>query len=176
MIKHAKVLSAVFVTAFLFGCEQKSDFTGEVAYINLTKILNESEAGNQEKARNQKVKDVLVQAEQDAQSVYQSMNKEEALKARAADELSLNNEWARSRQKSRTVTLKTITEKVEEVRKQKKYKMVMAQENIMAADNSLDMTQDVINQLKETKIDYGALPQITINKINGPKEAPKENQ
>lgn len=154
----------------LAGCDQMGQNQQKIAYVNIAKILETSSVGKQEQEWDQKVKDILVKADKDAQANYANMPSDQQQKARQADAATLNRQWDIERSSARVKSVKAIAAVVESYRTSHKIDIVFDSSQIVASNPASDVSQDIITQLANTKVDYGKLPEVVVNKEMGKPE------
>lgn len=158
----------------LAGCDQMGLNQQKIAYVNMGKILETSAVGKQEQEWNQKVKDVLVKADKDAQENYTNMPADQQQKARQGDAETLNRQWDIERSSARVKSVKAIAAVLENYRTSHKLEIVFDSSQIVVSNPTSDISQDIIPLLANTKVDYGKLPEVVVNKEMGtPKTEPK---
>ena len=148
----------------LVGCDQLGLSQQKIAYVNMAKVLETSSVGKQEQEWGQKVRDVLVKANKDAQATYATLPADQQQKARQADAVTLNQQWDIERNSARIKSVKAIAEVVESYRTSHKIEFVFDSSQIVASNPTSDISQQVITQLANTKVDYGKLPEVIVNK------------
>ena len=148
----------------LVGCDQLGLSQQKIAYVNMAKVLETSSVGKQEQEWGQKVRDVLVKANKDAQATYATLPADQQQKARQADAVTLNQQWDIERNSARIKSVKAIAEVVESYRTSHKIEFVFDSSQIVASNPTSDISQQVIAQLANTKVDYGKLPEVIVNK------------
>ena len=148
----------------LVGCDQLGLTQQKIAYVNMAKVLETSSVGKQEQEWGQKVRDVLVKANKDAQATYATLPADQQQKAREADAVTLNQQWDIERSSARGKSVKAIAQVVESYRTSHKIEFVFDSSQIVASNPTSDISQQVITQLANTKVDYGKLPEVIVNK------------
>jgi len=156
------LLAICVVVVSLTGCDKEGTMEQKVAFINMEEVLTQSPIGQQEVDHNAKVKTVLLQAENQAKETYQAMPEEQQQKSRAADATILNRQWMVEQNHARAESLKAITTAVETYRKSHNIALVVDSRSLIAADKENDISKDIISQLKDVKVDYGKLPEISV--------------
>lgn len=135
----------------------------KIAYVNLAKIITESSVGVQEQERLNKVKEILVAAELAAQQIYTTMSEEDIQRNRAVDIANINQSWQIEQQNARSISLKTIVDEVDNYRKDKNLDMILNGEIVVSAESKFDVSEEIIERLKEVCIEYGEMPGFTVN-------------
>ena len=134
----------------------------KIAYVNVARLISESSLGRLESARNEEVKAILMKAEAAAQKAYLSMSVEDMQNNRAVDAANINQSWLIEQKNSRSMSLSFALKKVEEYRKAKNFNIVLNSEHVVAADEEYDITNDILESLKDINVDYGDLPTFTM--------------
>ncbi len=159
-----KVLTVGLMISALAGCDQAEQSQQNIVFMDMAKVLNTSDIGKQESARQKKVHDILIQAEKSAEARYSSMSTEQIQKSRTADTMLLNGQWMAEQRHAREASLKAIAAAVEAYRVNHKITLVLDQSQVIAIDKRADISQDIINQLRGVKVNYGALPEVSLKK------------
>jgi Skp family chaperone for outer membrane proteins len=165
-IKYS-VASLLLVSAAvmsLSGCDKGNAVTQNVAYINMGEVLSQSSIGKQEASHTDQVKAILQKAEKDAENTYKTMPTEQVEKSRSADATIINRQWVAEQRQARAESLKAVVKVVEAYRSSKKISLVLDSSNLVAASKESDITKEIIGELKDVKVDYGKLPEISIKK------------
>ncbi len=157
-------LSLCIALLSLAGCDQMGFTQQKIAYVNMAKVLETSSVGKQEQDWDEKVKDVLVKAQKDAQATYANIPADQQQKAREADVATLNRQWDIERSNARVKSVKAIAAVVESYRTHHKIELVFDSSQIVASSPASDISQDIITQIANTKVDYGKLPEVIVNK------------
>lgn len=152
------------------GCDQMGLSQQKIAYVNMAKILETSPIGKQEQEWGEKVKDVLVKASTDAQATYANIPADQQQKAREADAMTLNRQWDIERSSARVKSVKAIVAVVETYRTGNKIDLVLDSSQVVASNPANDISQQIITQLANTRVDYGKLPEVVVNKQMGKTE------
>ena len=170
------LLAICVVVVSLTGCDREETMGQKVAFINMEEVLTQSPVGRQEMERNAKVKAVLLQAENQAKDAYQAMSEAQQEKSRTADATVLNRQWVAEQNHARAQSVTAITNAVEAYRKSHKIAVVVDSRSLIAAAKENDISKDIISQLKEVKVDYGRLPEISVKKAAEKSTAPAESE
>lgn len=168
------LLAICVVVVSLTGCDREETMGQKVAFINMEEVLTQSPVGRQEMERNAKVKAVLLQAENQAKDAYQAMSEAQQQKSRTADATVLNRQWVAEQNHARAQSVTAITNAVEAYRKSHNIAVVVDSRSLIAAAKENDISKDIISQLKEVKVDYGRLPEISVKKAAEKSPAPAE--
>lgn len=161
-----KFTPSVFVllsTLAISACDAAPKSTAPVATVSLTTIFKDSTLGEQEAARLKAVKAVLMKGAEDARAARGGMGTESAQKALQADEVTLNNQWRLEQAAARGAVLRAIREASDAVMSEKHYSVVADRESLLAASADVDVTGEVVKQLRGRTVDFGSLPVVTVN-------------
>lgn len=150
-----------FAVLGLTGCDQAGNGGGKIATVDLVKILNESSVGKQETERNQQVRDILVQAGQQADKEVAALPADKQKQSRLADQAILNRQWNNEQQSARAASVQAIVKAIDSYRQEKKLTLVVESHQLIASDPASDVSQAIIDSLKDTKVNFGDLPEIT---------------
>lgn len=148
----------------LTACDEGKNMEQTIAYVDISSVLEKSGIGKLEAEHTQKVKERLLSAEKDAEKSYVSLSEAKVKESRIADAQILNRQWQAEQQHARMLSIQAIRKAIETYRQEKKISIVVGTEYIVAADKTADISKQVAAQLKDTKVDYGKLPVITIKK------------
>lgn len=158
-LKGALVASLVIAAA---GCDNASKQNKGVAWVDVSRAINDSPLAEQEKTRLETVKNILLKAEQDANKSYEGMDKAKADQARSSDAVTINRQWNLEQRAARGALLNEVRQAVEQVRKKNNYAVIVDGGAVLAADPASDVTKQVVESLKAAKVDFGELPTVTI--------------
>lgn len=159
-IKYA--LTICMASIFLTGCDQPGSGHSKIAYVDVTKVINNSAVGKQEAEHNNDVKNVILKAEADATEKYKSMTTLQQQKNREVDNQILNQLWMAEQQHSREVSIKAISDEAEKFRVSKGLDYVINSAFVLAAKEDANVTDELIKQLEQKKVAYGDLPKISV--------------
>lgn len=154
----------------LTGCDRVGLMGEKIAYIDISRILNDSSLGKQETLRNEQVKSVLLDAGKEARDIYQTLPEKEMHEKQAADIALLNQIWSVELQHSRAVSLRVIAAAAEAYREKHHLDLIVSSEQVLAAVHGANATDAIINSLKEVKVDYDKIPEMT---VRGRSEGPE---
>lgn len=155
-----KVFTVSLLISALAGCEQVEQQQQKIAFIDMEKVLQKSDISKQESDRQQKVHNILTQAQKEAEARYGAMADEQRNKSQAADSILLNGQWIAEQRHAREASLKAIAAAVEAYRVNHKMTLVLNQNQFIAIDKRADISTEIIEQLKGVKVNYGELPEV----------------
>lgn len=133
-----------------------------INFVNMEQLLNESGLLAQEHAHMEQVKSSLEAGLKQAEEQYKVMKPEQAEEARANDAQVLNEQWQNEQVVARNVVLKVIEEKSIALLQDKKLSAILPVQSAFVIDESVDITAELAARLKSEKLNFSALPQITI--------------
>ena len=162
-----KSIKIILFTLFVFfSLENK--LLAEIRYVDFKYVLNESKAGkeaqtylkkrldngiknlkNKEKAIQDEEKDIikqkkLISAEEYKKKVNDLRNKVNSLQK---ERNSLLSGVSEQRSKAKTELLKNLNPIIQEYMKEKNIRMVLDKKNLLLAEDSLDITQEIVKRL-----------------------------
>lgn len=143
----------------LAGCDNAGN-KQTLAWVDVASVVNTEALSQQEKTRNEQVQKLLQSVEKEAQTRYESMDKEARQRAMQADAVLLNNEWQIEQARTRRIIIDTIVQAAEEYRKQHNISLIVDKTQIVTADPSLNVTEAIAASVKDKKIDFGELPDV----------------
>ncbi|MEA1062952.1 OmpH family outer membrane protein [Erwinia sp. HR93] len=164
-MKLHNLLTAFFIfslTAITAGCDNKGAQKSEVVYIDVAKAIIDSPLATQEKARLDQVRKILINAGDDAAKNYKGMDKNKAEQARVADTEVLNRQWVLEQRATRGIVLKKLESAINDLRQKKKYAIIINRNAVLSAADGSDVTDEVVTLLKDTKLNFGKLPEISV--------------
>ena len=160
---HIKfALTICMASLFLSGCDQLGAGQPKIAYVDVTKAINDSAVGKQEAEHNNDVKNVIIKAQADATEKYKSMTTLEQQKNREVDNQVLNQLWMAEQQHSRELSIKAVSDEAEKLRVSKGLDYVINSAFVLAAKDDANVTDELIKQLDKKKVAYGDLPKISV--------------
>jgi Skp family chaperone for outer membrane proteins len=145
----------------LAGCDRVTTMKQKIACIDMAQVLRDSVVGEQEAEHNKQVKAVLLKAQRQAQNHYKGLSDQQLNKARMADTMIINQQWLAEQRDARNQSIKIISGVVDTYRKEHGLTLVIDSTQVIAADGQADISADIIEQLKDVKIDYGELPRVS---------------
>lgn len=135
----------------------------KIAYINIARVLNESQVGLLERERLNEVKNILMEAEKAAMQIYETMSEQDKQRNSAVDMANINQSWQIEQQNARSISVGAIINEVDSYRISKELDMILNQDFVLSAESKYDVTSDFIEVLKDISIDYGNLPNFSVN-------------
>ncbi|WPM84823.1 OmpH family outer membrane protein [Apirhabdus apintestini] len=90
------------------------------------------------------------------------MDKNKAEQARVADTEVLNRQWVLEQRATRGIVLKKLESAINDLRQKKKYAIIINRNAVLSAADGSDVTDEVVTLLKDTKLNFGKLPEISV--------------
>lgn len=135
-----------------------------IVYIKVDQVINESSLINQEQEHLDSVKKILESGAAEAEKNYTAMTTKEAEQARQADAQLLNQQWVIEQQNARIALLRTVKPAIEKLRTQEGYSLVLDGAAVFGAAQDSDVSNQLAEILKDTKVEFPPLPEVTQNK------------
>lgn len=175
MTKKTTLLMIAIIVALsgLAGCDQKNALVTGIAVVNIDQVLRDSTIGKQEADHDKQVQALLLKIHDEANKAYANLPAEEQQKSRAADAETLNRQWLAEQNAARQISLKVIANAVSEYRQEKKLLLVVDSQNVIARDDSTDITADIVSRLEKTQVSYDPMPSIS---VKTPERAPAKSE
>ncbi|MCM7511497.1 hypothetical protein M8R90_01485 [Enterobacter hormaechei] len=160
MIKKAySFYAATMVLLFsLFSGCGKSLAEQNVAYFDLTKVLILPELRQQEKAWIDSVIEVVKQEETNALKRYENLEEEARIEALESNAIRLHKLLTTARRTAKTRIINHAIETAEAIGNINGLHLVRYGPLIFSGSDDIDITDSVIKELKESKIEFGPLP------------------
>lgn len=155
---HGTILSLIFVIS---GCDNS---TGVVT-VNIDRVIEKSPLSQQEQKRLEEVRNILLKINTEAEKNYKNIEQSKLAKVKRADAQTINGLWVLQRQAIRKSVLDEVRNVVYEIRLKEGYKIVIDKSTVINAEESTDITDEVIDMLENAKVDFGPLPQLTIKSL-----------
>lgn len=135
-----------------------------VAYVDVARVLNDPSLASPEAARLKQVRKILLKAENGAMDAYKDLPEAEKQNMWQADSVLLGQLWQQEQVHARTETLKAIGRVAEDYRKHANLGMIISKEQVLAAGTTHDVTEEILARLAGMTVDYGKLPEVSVNK------------
>lgn len=159
----------------LVGCDAQQSGEKQMKFVNVDKVLVDSGWVKQEQDYLKAVNENLKQGLQLAEKSYANLPADKVEAARQADQHVLSQQWEAQKVAARSVVANAMKKATDTYRSDKKIDVLMPTQTALSVAPELDVSADLTNQLKTTKLDFGKLPVITL-KANEPakEQAAKE--
>ncbi len=164
MKRFSSVLSALalLLSLSLTGCQLNSE--SNTFYVDVDRVLTESNAAKDANAHLAKVQQVLQEGmksletelqKQPAPTIQQDLQQGAAV---------LNNKLMQEQAAARDVVLKHMMTQIEAWKANKPDAFVFARTVLLAAPESANITADIITRMNGTSVTFAELPKVTIQK------------
>lgn len=164
MKRFSSVLSALalLLSLSLTGCQLNSE--SNTFYVDVDRVLTESNAAKDANAHLAKVQQVLQEGmksletelqKQPAPTIQQDLQQGAAV---------LNNKLMQEQAAARDVVLKHMMTQIEAWKANKPDAFVFARTVLLAAPESANITADIITRMNSTSVTFAELPKVTIQK------------
>lgn len=147
----------VLLLSLFAGCG-KSQAEQNVAYFDLAKVLSFPELRQQEKAWIDSVIEVVKQEEINALKRYENLEEEARIAALESNAIRLHELLRTARRTAKTRIINQAIETAEAIGNINGLRLVRYGSLILSGSDDIDITDLVINELKESKIEFGPLP------------------
>lgn len=154
---------ALAVPLLLTGCDNMGK-QQSIAWVDYAQLLENSAPGLQEKSHNNEVKTILLKAKQSVQETYTAMDKDKAARSQLADTQMLNKQWLLEQRQARQKTMDVLNKSITDYLEKNHLRAILPKEEAVAVAPDADITQIIIDKVKDVKVDYGKLPEVTIKK------------
>lgn len=132
--------------------------------VDTDRVLASSSLSEQEQARMNAVLDSVRNSEQEAESLYATLSADEARETKMVDQQILRQVIEKNRQLARQATMLEINRAVKNVITAKDYPLAVDSSLVLTNDQSLDITDQVIEALSATEVNFGPLPEIKVTR------------
>ncbi|MTH46195.1 OmpH family outer membrane protein [Intestinirhabdus alba] len=154
--------TVLFLLFLISGCDTKS----KIATVDINGLLANSPLAQQEQKRLEEVKKILLQANLQAQEKYKDVtDRRRTQEAQQADTKTINMLWTMQQKAAREAVMDEVRSVINEIQQKEGYAVVIDKTNVVAAEVNVEITNKALVLLKDVKVDFGPLPQITIKAI-----------
>ncbi len=151
----------VIVGGLLAGCDSKSTGEKTMKFVNIEQVIIDSGFAAQEKTHLEAVHQSLQSGATLAEEAYKSLPQDKLAQARQADANVLNGLWQAEQRAARNVVIAQVAKAAEQYRAAHKIDAIMPAQTALSYSKELDVSADLIAQLKNEKVNFGDLPTIT---------------
>lgn len=173
MKRFSSVLFALtlLMALSLTGCKLNSE--PNTFYVDVDRILTESNAAKDANAHLTKVQQVLQEGMKSLESELQKQPAPTIQQDLQQGAAVLNNKLMQEQAAARDVVLKHMMTQIEAWKANKPDAYVFARTVLLAAPESANITADIITRMNGTSVTFGELPKVTIQK---PGDAAKDDK
>lgn len=155
---HSFYATTLVLLLSIFAGSSKSNAEQNIAYFDLAKVLSLPELRQQEKAWIDAVIEVVKQEEVNALKRYENLEDDARMQALESSAIRLHELLTAARRTARTRIINQAIEKAEAISYINGLRLVRYGSLILSGSDDIDITEPVINELKESKIEFGPLP------------------
>ena len=152
----------ILATSVLSGCDSKTVGENEVKFVNLEQVITESGFEAQQKTHLEAVSKSLQGTVRQAQELYKTMTPEKAAQVRQADAKALNAQWQVQLQLARQAVADQVKKSTDQYRVAHKFGAILPAATAVSYSKDLDVSADLIAQLKNEKVVFSEMPNITL--------------
>lgn len=156
-------LMAVLLGSMLSsGCNDSSANKPEIRFVDIDRVLKESGLAEQKTSHLKAVHESLLLSAEKAKANYNTLSKDKRQQAVAADTQMLNMQWRVEQQTANQLVLRAVKESVENWMKNEDVEAILPMQSALAVAVEGDVTTDIAAQLKNKKVAFNELPQMTL--------------
>lgn len=168
-MRHIRALSCLFLCCSLCLCFSGQANAANIATVDMDHIMLHSRAAAEGRAHLEEVRKCLEQGYADLQAAWHQASKENYDAVMAEGQRALRKQLQLEEKAALDVVNNLVLEIIREWRKNHKGYVVVARQNLLDADESLDITPAIVKGMDARKVKFPQLPEIAISK---PGEAP----
>ncbi len=161
------------VLTFLFLAVPSTQ-AASIATVDMDHIMLHSRAAAEGRAHLEEVRKCLEKGYADLQAAWHQASKENYDAVMAEGQRALRNQLQLEEKAALDVVNNLVLEVVREWRKRNKGLVVVARQNLLDADDSLDITQAIVKGMDARKVKFPQLPEIAISKPGDKPAAPSQ--
>ena len=164
MKRFSSVLSALalLLSLSLTGCQLNSE--SNTFYVDVDRVLTESNAAKDANAHLAKVQQVLQEGMKNLETELQKQPAPTIQQDLQQGAAVLNNKLMQEQAAARDVVLKHMMTQIEAWKANKPDAFVFARTVLLAAPESANITADIITRMNGTSVTFAELPKVTIQK------------
>ena len=172
-MRHS-LISFCLVLTFLFPAVPSTQ-AASIATVDMDHIMLHSRAAAEGRAHLEEVRKCLEKGYADLQAAWHQASKENFEAVMAEGQRALRNQLQLEEKAALDVVNNLVLEVVRDWRKRNKGLVVVARQNLLDADDSLDITPAIVKGMDARKVKFPQLPEIAISKPGDkPAAAPKQ--
>ncbi len=164
MKRFSSVLFALALLLSMTGCKLNSE--PKIFYVDVDRILTESNAAKDANAHLAKVQQVLQEGMKSLETELQKKPAPTIQQNLQQGAAVLNNKLMQEQAAARDVVLKHMTTQIEAWKANKPDAFVFARNVLLASPESANITADIITRMNGTSVTFAELPKVTIQKQN----------
>lgn len=170
------LIAGSLLTLLLTGCDNgdKGKMTNSIRFVDTQLVMTESGLAKQEVAHLQAVQGSLKNGLALAESQYGTMEKEKRQQAEQSDRQVLEMQWQAEQRSARQAVNAAMLTTIQGWQKKHQVDAVLPKQSALALSDNLDVTADIIAELRTATVPFGKLPEVDI-KQNAAKNEKTEN-
>ncbi|KLR16815.1 hypothetical protein APT89_17640 [Enterobacter sp. 50588862] len=154
--------TALFITVMLLnGCDA-NEKKQSVGYVDMKVVLTQSGLSLQEKAYLDNVASVLKEANDEAHKLYEKIDTDKLNELRELDQLLLQKSLRMARYSARNLLYTKTIETAKNICDKNGLKIIHYGPLILTSGDYIDVTDQVIDALKGSQVDFGHIPKLQI--------------
>lgn len=155
---------AIVLTTFVAGCDQgeKRNMELSVRFVDTQQVLIKSGLADQEKVHLTTVSQALRKGFRLAEMQYDALPEDKRKAAKLSDARLLETHWQQEQYRANAAVTETMQKVIRSWQSENKVSMILPRQYSLAIDESLDITSEIVNQLKNEKVQFGKLPEISV--------------
>lgn len=158
----AGVLAALVIAGtMLTGCNNNSTGEQNMKFANIEQVIIDSGLAAQEKTHLALVQKSLQDGAKLVEDNYKTLPEAKVAQARVADANLLNSQWQSQQVAARNAVLAEVKDITDKYRVKHNIDAIMPAKAAMSYSKDLDVTADLVAQLKDVKIKFGEVPKVT---------------
>ena len=166
---------ALFVMCLVFSSGLQAR-AASIATVDMDHIMLHSRAAAEGRAHLEEVRKCLEKGYADLQTAWHQASKENYDAVMAEGQRALRNQLQLEEKAALDVVNNLVLEVIREWRKRHKGLIVVARQNLLDADDSLDITQAIVKGMDARKVKFPQLPEIAISKPGDKPASPSQNK
>ncbi|WP_162303000.1 hypothetical protein [Buttiauxella sp. 3AFRM03] len=144
------------------GCNDSPANKPKIRFVDIDRVLKESGLAEQKTSHLKAVHESLLLGAEKAKANYNTLSKDKRQQAMAADAQMLNMQWRAEQQTANQLVLKAVKESAENWMKSGDVAAILPMQSALAVAAEGDITTDIAAQLKNKKVVFNELPQMTL--------------
>lgn len=153
------------------GCNAEEKNTQRLVVVDLEAVMQKSKPAEQAREHLKQVKARLEDGLRELDKAWAKQPKAERSAVLRDGLVKLNNQMAAEEEAANAVVMQLLVEASKNWQAQNKGSIVLPSQNILAADETVDISSEIISLMAGMKAEFPALPEVNVKK---PEEAKKD--
>ncbi|EKS7199148.1 TPA: hypothetical protein ACX3KC_005111 [Enterobacter ludwigii] len=154
-------LSAFFLVLLLNGCNKDGD-KKKAGYIDMKVVLAKSGLARQERVYLGRVEKLLEDTDNKAKNLYANIDANKLNVHREVDQLMLYEQLQMARQSARNMVIQEAIRAAKKISENKGLQFKHYGSMVLTSEEYVDITEQVIEELKGTTVNFGSLPRLFV--------------